>query len=126
MSLPEWRKDVLRQLQKRNQREVEPFQNLINLQRKSLEARVTLVKENNQLAFQNEKLKEMVAKESKDGVEGGHGTPIGMVTSEEVALLKKKIYEYVINYLYFKAFHINITILLQLARGIDHTSSAKG
>ena len=53
-----WRKSILCQLRNRNQREITPFQDLIQMHNRIVERISSLQMENTQLAFINERLKE--------------------------------------------------------------------
>ena len=58
-----WRKSILRQLRGRNQREITPFQDLIQIHNRIVERISTLQLENTQLAFINERLKDEIKRE---------------------------------------------------------------
>ena len=55
-----WKKSILNQLRSRNQREITPFQDLINVHNKIVERISSLQTENTQLNYINEKLKEEI------------------------------------------------------------------
>ena len=55
-----WRKSILGQLRHRNQREVAPFEDLINVHNRIVERISSLQMENTQLLFINERLKEEI------------------------------------------------------------------
>lgn len=83
MELGEWRENILLQLQKRNQKETQCFQELIAQHNRVFENSNSLRNENLQLSIQNEKLR----------LEGGAG-PTSMLETrmhEEIQQLKQKL-----------------------------------
>ena len=101
-----WRKSILCQLRNRNQMEITPFQDLIQVHNRIVERISSLQMENTQLAFINERLKvdlNHLKVSTGDNISNCKGDSIGtsggQVTSVEdtvakstIAMLEKKLF----------------------------------
>ena len=101
-----WRKSILSQLRSRNQREITPFQDLIQVHNRIVERISSLQLENTQLAFINERLKDEIknlkistgdkSAESKGNYGGGKGEQSGAINDAAaqatIAMLEKKLF----------------------------------
>ena len=101
-----WRKSILCQLRNRNQMEITPFQDLIQVHNRIVERISSLQMENTQLAFINERLKvdlNHLKVSTGDNISNSKGDSIGntsgQVTSCEdtvakstIAMLEKKLF----------------------------------
>ena len=100
-----WRKSILRQLRSRNQKEITPFHDLIQIHNRIVERISTLQLENSQLTFINERLKDDIKNlkittgdksESKSNPSGSVGDPIVAVNDAAaqatITMLEKKLF----------------------------------
>ncbi len=79
---------MVSQLRGRNRREVEPYRDLFAYHARAFEKLAQLQAENKQLTLQNERLTTDAVSGAAEAGGGG-----GVATSEEVALLKRKVYD---------------------------------
>ena len=100
-----WRKSILRQLRSRNQREITPFQDLIQIHNRIVERISTLQLENSQLAFINERLKDEIknlkistgnkleTKSNPSGSLSDQGLAVNDVAAQAtITMLEKKLF----------------------------------
>ena len=87
-----WRKSILGQLRYRNQREVAPFEDLINLHNRIVERISSLQMENTQLLFINEKLKEEIRNlriSTSDTPKGDSAKNVQTSSAEDIVMQSK-------------------------------------
>ena len=101
-----WRKSILCQLRSRNQREITPFQDLIQIHNRIVERISSLQLENTQLAFINERLKDEIknlkistgdkSAEYKGNYAGSTGEHSGSINDAAaqatITMLEKKLF----------------------------------
>ena len=101
-----WRKSILNQLRNRNQREITPFQDLIQVHNRIVERISSLQMENNQFAFINERLKDEIknlkistsnntstSKEDIKGLKSSHAiSSEDVVAQSTITMLEKKLF----------------------------------
>ena len=85
-----WRGDILVRLKARNEREIQPFQALFELQEKLLEQNVNLTNESSSLSLANERLREenlQLKSSVRDSAEASAGN-----TNENFLELQRKLF----------------------------------